>query len=85
MTPPRLSTVQLLAAIAALGADIDASAFPEPPPPPRPRNDDYIPLPPLRREPEPPREPTRDELRAIEKRKRKAAKLMVGAKRKAAR
>jgi hypothetical protein len=76
MTPPRLSTVQLLAAIATLGAGIGVDLYPCPPTQTRPggRSGFAASSP---REPPPPREPTRAEFLAAEKRKRKAAKRKV--------
>jgi hypothetical protein len=74
--PPRRPLLGLVAAIACLGAGagFDAALDLEPPPPPRPRGPVGRPAPAPRPAPARPREPTRDELLAIEKRKRKAAK-----------
>lgn len=78
--PPRRPTVSTLFAMAAalaVDAGGEASPVPEPPPPARPRGG-YAPIPPRAPYPPPPREPTRDELLAIEKRKRKASKRQKG-------
>jgi hypothetical protein len=78
VTVPTRHLLGLLTAAIALGSGMgDASLEPEPPLYPRPRRDVGCGYPAPRREP-PPREPTRDELRAMEKRKRKAAKRQKG-------
>jgi hypothetical protein len=74
MTLPTRHLLGLLTTAMALSSGIgDATPYPEPPPQPRPRGG-YAPIHPRESSPPPPREPTRDELLAIEKRKRKASK-----------